>query len=70
METVGNIAGPLLTYEVLTAFFLKATFLGLMLLGFRRVSPWMHTPVGFEMRDGVAHATDWFQIIFTAKPKT
>lgn len=90
METVGNIAGPLLAYEVLTAFFLEATFLGIMLFGFRRVSPWMHnlatflvafgttasafwilvlnswmhTPVGFEMRDGVAHATDWFQIIF------
>ncbi|MFO0387919.1 MAG: cytochrome ubiquinol oxidase subunit I, partial [bacterium] len=31
METVGNIAGPLLAYEVLTAFFLEATFLGIML---------------------------------------
>jgi len=90
METVGNIAGPLLAYEVLTAFFLEATFLGIMLFGFSRVPSWMHnlatflvalgttasafwilvlnswmqTPVGFEMRDGVAHATDWFQIIF------
>lgn len=90
METVGNIAGPLLAYEVLTAFFLEATFLGIMLFGFSRVPVWLHnlatflvafgtttsafwilalnswmqTPVGFEMRDGVAHATDWFQIIF------
>jgi cytochrome d ubiquinol oxidase subunit I len=90
MEKVGNIAGPLLAYEVLTAFFLEATFLGIMLFGFSRVPAWMHnlatflvafgttasafwilvlnswmqTPVGFEMRDGVAHATDWFQIIF------
>lgn len=90
METVGNIAGPLLAYEVLTAFFLEATFLGVMLFGFSRVSRWMHdlatflvafgttasafwilvlnswmqTPVGFEIRDGVAHATDWLQIIF------
>jgi cytochrome d ubiquinol oxidase subunit I len=90
METVGNIAGPLLAYEVLTAFFLEATFLGIMLFGFRRVSnrvhtlatflvaagttasafwimvlnAWMHTPAGFEMRDGVAHALDWSQIIF------
>ena len=31
MRTVGNIAGPLLAYEVLTAFFLEATFLGVML---------------------------------------
>ena len=90
MERVGNIAGPLLAYEVLTAFFLEATFLGIMLFGFRRVpgwlhtgatflvafgttmsafwilvlNSWMHTPVGFEMRDGVAHATDWWAIIF------
>ncbi|MEL7298127.1 MAG: cytochrome ubiquinol oxidase subunit I [Pseudomonadota bacterium] len=90
MEAVGNIAGPLLGYEVLTAFFLEASFLGIMLFGFKRVSnrvhtlatvlvaggttlsafwilalvSWMHTPAGFEMRDGVAHATDWFAIIF------
>ncbi|MEM1284502.1 MAG: cytochrome ubiquinol oxidase subunit I [Pseudomonadota bacterium] len=90
MERVGNIAGPLLAYEVLTAFFLEAVFLGIMLFGFSRVpgwlhtlatflvafgttmsafwilvlNSWMHTPVGFELRDGVAHATDWFAIIF------
>ncbi|WP_372624310.1 cytochrome ubiquinol oxidase subunit I [Falsiroseomonas sp.] len=90
MERVGNIAGPLLAYEVLTAFFLEATFLGIMLFGFRRVpgwahtgatflvafgttmsafwilvlNSWMHTPQGFEMRDGVAHATDWVAIVF------
>src|SRR5512146_846694 len=43
METVGNIAGPLLAYEVLTAFFLEAVFLGIMLFGFRRVPDWAHT---------------------------
>ncbi len=43
MDTVGNIAGPLLGYEVLTAFFLEATFLGVMLFGTGRVSPKMHT---------------------------
>jgi cytochrome bd ubiquinol oxidase subunit I len=90
MEKVGNIAGPLLAYEVLTAFFLEAVFLGIMLFGFRRVpnwvhtlatvlvaggttlsafwiialNSWMHTPAGFEIRDGVVHATDWFAIIF------
>ncbi len=90
METVGNIAGPLLAYEVLTAFFLEAGFLGIMLFGASRVpkwlhtsatvlvalgttlsafwilvlNSWMHTPAGFEMRDGVAHATDWMAIIF------
>jgi cytochrome d ubiquinol oxidase subunit I len=42
MLSVGNIAGPLLAYEVLTAFFLEATFLGVMLFGMNRVPGWMH----------------------------
>lgn len=90
MEKVGNVAGPLLAYEVLTAFFLEATMLGVMLYGFSRVPGWMHitatilvaigtlasafwilvlnswmqTPAGFELRDGVVHATDWWAILF------
>src|SRR5512137_2874171 len=40
MEKVGNIAGPLLAYEVLTAFFLEAVFLGIMLFGRDRVPKW------------------------------
>jgi cytochrome d ubiquinol oxidase subunit I len=42
MNKVGNIAGPLLAYEVLTAFFLEATFLGIMLFGMNRVSGPIH----------------------------
>lgn len=42
MEKVGNIAGPLLGYEVLTAFFMEATFLGVMLFGMERVSTRVH----------------------------
>ena len=38
----GNILGPLLGYEVLTAFFLEASFLGIMLFGIGRVSKNMH----------------------------
>jgi cytochrome d ubiquinol oxidase subunit I len=90
MKTVGNIAGPLLGYEVLTAFFLEATFLGIMLYGYGKVSnkihtlatilvafgttlsafwimvlnSWMHTPVGYEIIEGVAHPTNWLAIIF------
>ncbi|MDQ2077706.1 cytochrome ubiquinol oxidase subunit I [Marinimicrobium sp. ABcell2] len=90
MDTIGNIAGPLLGYEVLTAFFMEATFLGIMLFGINRVSnrvhtlatflvavgtslsafwilalnSWMHTPTGFEMRDGVAFPVSWWEIIF------
>ena len=47
METVGNIAGPLLAYEILTAFFLEAVFLGIMLFGSSRVPPWLHTLATF-----------------------
>ena len=38
----GSVLGPLLGYEVLTAFFLEASFLGVMLFGWNRVSPKMH----------------------------
>lgn len=41
-DQVSNVLGPLLGYEVLTAFFLEASFLGIMLFGWGRVSPRMH----------------------------
>ena len=90
MERVGNIAGPLLGYEVLTAFFLEASFLGIMLFGHGRVSErvhliatflvafgttmsafwilalnsWMHTPAGYEIRDGEFFVRSWFEVVF------
>ncbi len=85
-----NVVGPLMGYEVLTAFFLEATFLGILLFGFNRVPPWlyvlsaavvavgtalsafwilsanswMHTPVGHEVKDGIAYPVDWIAVIF------
>ncbi|UAT43323.1 cytochrome ubiquinol oxidase subunit I [Anaplasmataceae bacterium AB001_6] len=41
-QYVGNVLGPLLGYEVLTAFFLEASFLGIMIYGMGKVSPKMH----------------------------
>ncbi|HEY1146146.1 MAG TPA: cytochrome ubiquinol oxidase subunit I, partial [Allosphingosinicella sp.] len=41
-EYAGAITGPLLAYEVLTAFFLEAGFLGVMLFGWTRVGPGLH----------------------------
>jgi cytochrome d ubiquinol oxidase subunit I len=41
-EFAGGITGPLLSYEVLTAFFLEAGFLGVMLFGWNRVGPGLH----------------------------
>jgi cytochrome d ubiquinol oxidase subunit I len=38
----GSVIGPLLAYEVLTAFFLEASFLGIMLFGWKRVGPGLH----------------------------
>jgi cytochrome d ubiquinol oxidase subunit I len=86
----GNVVGPLIGYEVLTAFFLEATFLGVMLFGFNRVpnwlyvlsaaivalgtamsafwilsaNSWMQTPIGHEMRNGIAYPVDWITIVF------
>ncbi len=41
-DRVANVLGPLLGFEVLTAFFLEASFLGIMLFGWGRVSQRMH----------------------------
>ncbi len=59
METVGNIAGPLLGYEVLTAFFMEATFLGVMLFGQHRVPPWVHTLATFIVAIGTTLSAFW-----------
>lgn len=55
----GNILGPLLSYEVLTAFFLEATFLGVMLFGARRVSPRMHFFATCMVALGTLISTFW-----------
>jgi cytochrome d ubiquinol oxidase subunit I len=59
METVGNIAGPLLAYEVLTAFFLEATFLGVMLFGMDRVSRRVHTMATLLVAVGTTLSAFW-----------
>src|SRR3989344_3213578 len=59
MERVGNIAGPLLGYEVLTAFFLEATFLGVMLFGHDRVSERTHLIATFLVAFGTTVSAFW-----------
>jgi cytochrome d ubiquinol oxidase subunit I len=59
MNTVGNIAGPLLAYEVLTAFFLEATMLGIMLFGRGRVSERVHTLATFLVAAGTTASAFW-----------
>ena len=63
METVGNIAGPLLAYEVLTAFFLEATFLGIMLFGAKRVSSRVHTLATFLVAFGTTLSAFWIIVL-------
>src|SRR5687768_3031159 len=58
-ERAGNILGPLLAYEVLTAFFLEATFLGVMLFGWRRVSPQLHFFATCMVALGTLISTFW-----------
>jgi cytochrome bd ubiquinol oxidase subunit I len=59
MNRVGNIAGPLLAYEVLTAFFLEATFLGILLFGMNRVPGWMHVASAFIVAFGTTVSAFW-----------
>ena len=59
MERVGNIAGPLLGYEVLTAFFLEATFLGIMLFGRARVSDRVHMVATLMVAAGTTLSAFW-----------
>ncbi|HEU4646656.1 MAG TPA: cytochrome ubiquinol oxidase subunit I [Burkholderiales bacterium] len=59
MEQVGNIAGPLLGYEVLTAFFLEATFLGVMLFGMNRVSTRVHMVSAVMVAVGTTLSAFW-----------
>ena len=59
METVGNIAGPLLAYEVLTAFFLEASFLGIMLFGRKRVGERVHTLATVLVAGGTTLSAFW-----------
>ncbi len=58
-ERAGNILGPLLSYEVLTAFFLEATFLGVMLFGWKRVSAKLHFFATCMVALGTLISTFW-----------
>ncbi|MGZ3286890.1 MAG: cytochrome ubiquinol oxidase subunit I [Xanthobacteraceae bacterium] len=56
---VGNVIGPLIGYEVLTAFFLEATFLGVMLFGWQRVPPWLHVFSAVAVAVGTVISAFW-----------
>jgi cytochrome d ubiquinol oxidase subunit I len=58
-DKVGNVLGPLLGFEVLTAFFLEASFLGIMLFGWNRVSPKMHFTATVVVASGTLVSAFW-----------
>lgn len=59
IERAGNIAGPLLGYEVLTAFFMEAAFLGVMLFGKERVSNTAHLAASAVVAAGTTLSAFW-----------
>ena len=59
MEKAGNIAGPMLGYEVLTAFFLEASFLAIMLFGKNRVSNRTHLIATLVVTIGTSMSAFW-----------
>ena len=58
-DFAGNITGPLLAYEVLTAFFLEAGFLGVMLFGWNRVGRGLHFFATLMVALGTLISTFW-----------
>ena len=66
---VGNVVGPLIGYETLTAFFLEATFLGVLLFGWNRVPRWLHLTAAMLVAVGtvisafwIVSANSWMQV--------
>ncbi len=58
-DKAGPIVGPLMGYEVLSAFFLEAGFLGIMLFGFNRVGPKLHLFATAMVAFGTLFSTFW-----------
>ncbi|MBN8969328.1 MAG: cytochrome ubiquinol oxidase subunit I [Rhizobiales bacterium] len=58
-DKTGSVIGPLMAYEVLTAFFLEAGFLGVMLFGLKRVGPRLHFVATLMVAIGTLISTFW-----------
>ena len=56
---VGNVIGPMIGFEVLVAFFLEATFLGVLLFGWNRVPAWLHTLAAIAVAVGTLLSAFW-----------
>ena len=58
-DAAADIIGPLMAYEGLTAFFLEAGFLGVLLFGRARVPPWVHFAAAILVAAGTLFSTFW-----------
>ena len=58
-DVAGNIISPLLAYEGLMAFFLEATFLGVLLFGRKLVPPWIHFVAAMLVAIGTLFSSFW-----------
>ena len=58
-DKAGPVIGPLMGYEVLSAFFLEAGFLGVMLFGRERVGPWLHFMATLMVAGGTLMSATW-----------
>ena len=58
-DATANVVGPLLAYEGLTAFFLEADFLGVLLFGRKLVPPWAHFVAALIVALGTLFSTFW-----------
>lgn len=58
-DKAGPVIGPLMAYEVMTAFFLEAGFLGVMLFGMNRVGPKLHFTATLAVAIGTFISAFW-----------
>jgi cytochrome bd ubiquinol oxidase subunit I len=58
-DATGNVIGPLMAYEVLTAFFLEASFLGVLLFGRNLVPQWAHVTAAITVAGGTLFSSFW-----------
>jgi cytochrome d ubiquinol oxidase subunit I len=56
---LGNVLGPMIGYEVETAFFLEASFLGVLLFGWDRMPAWLHTLAAIAVAGGTLFSAFW-----------
>ncbi len=58
-DVTANVLGPLFAYEALTAFFLEAAFLGVLLFGRKLVPPWAHVLAAVMIAAGTLFSSFW-----------